>query len=57
MAARRLEADLPLFREKRVNDPKRAIKLLAAEAETCTRCPLYRNATRPYSAKDPPMRH
>ena len=45
MAARRSEADLPLFREKRVNDPKRAIGLLAAEAADCTRCPLYKNAT------------
>jgi DNA polymerase len=45
MAARQSEADLPLFREKRVNDPKRAIRLLAAEAADCTRCPLYKNAT------------
>jgi uracil-DNA glycosylase len=53
MAARRLEADLPLFREKRVNDPKRAIKLLAAEAEGCTRCPLYRNATQTVFGEGP----
>jgi uracil-DNA glycosylase len=45
MAARRSETDLPLFRERRVNDPKRAIKLLAGEAIDCTRCPLYKTAT------------
>jgi uracil-DNA glycosylase family protein len=39
------ETDLPLFREKRVNDPAEAIRLLAAEAGACTRCDLYRNAT------------
>jgi uracil-DNA glycosylase family protein len=42
--ARLPEADLPLFREKRVNDPARALKLLAAEAAGCTRCDLYKNA-------------
>jgi uracil-DNA glycosylase family protein len=53
MAARRSEADLPLFRERRVNDPRRAIKLLAAEAEGCTRCPLYRNATQTVFGEGP----
>jgi DNA polymerase len=53
MAARWSEADLPLFREKRVNDPKRAIKLLAAEAEGCTRCPLYKNATQTVFGEGP----
>ena len=43
--ARGPETDLPLFRQRRVNDPNRALKLLAAEAESCTRCPLYKNAT------------
>jgi len=45
MAARRSEADLPLFREKRINDPERALHALAAEAKRCTRCDLYKNAT------------
>ena len=53
MAARRSEADLPLFRERRVNDPRRAIKLLAAEAEGCTRCPLSRNATQTVFGEGP----
>ena len=53
MAARRSEADLPLFREKRVNDPKRAIKLLAAEAADCTRCRLYKNATQTVFGEGP----
>jgi DNA polymerase len=53
MAARWSAADLPLFREKRVNDPKRAIKLLAAEAEGCTRCPLYKNATQTVFGEGP----
>jgi DNA polymerase len=53
MAARQSEADLPLFRVKRVNDPKRAIKLLAAEAADCTRCPLYRNATQTVFGEGP----
>ena len=53
MAARWSEADLPLFRERRVNDPKRAIKLLAAEAADCTRCPLYKNATQTVFSEGP----
>jgi uracil-DNA glycosylase len=44
MAVRGPEADLPLFREKRINDPTRAIKLLASEARSCTRCHLYKGA-------------
>jgi DNA polymerase len=51
--ARLPEADLPLFREKRVNDPRRAIKLLAAEAADCTRCPLYKNATQTVFGEGP----
>jgi uracil-DNA glycosylase family protein len=51
--ARMPEADLPLFREKRVNDPKRAIKLLGAEAADCTRCPLYKNATQTVFGEGP----
>jgi DNA polymerase len=53
MAARWSEADLPLFREKRVNDPVRALKLLAAEAKTCTRCDLYKNATQTVFGEGP----
>lgn len=43
--ARPPEADLPLFREKRVNDPEKALKLLRVDARGCTRCDLYKNAT------------
>jgi hypothetical protein len=32
MAVKWSEADLPLFREQRINDPKRALRALAAEA-------------------------
>jgi DNA polymerase len=53
MAASPSEADLPLFRGNRVNDPSRAIELLAAEAADCTRCPLYRNATRTVFGEGP----
>ena len=53
MAARWSEAELPRFRERRVNDPKRAIKLLAAEAADCTRCPLYKNATQTVFSEGP----
>jgi len=51
--ARRSEADLPLFREKRVNDPRQALVLLAVEAQSCTRCPLYRNATQTVFGEGP----
>lgn len=45
MAARWSEAELPLFAEaKRINDPEQALKLIAGEARSCTRCPLYKNA-------------
>jgi uracil-DNA glycosylase family protein len=47
------ESDLPLFREKRVNDPAEAIRLLAAEAAACTRCDLYRNAIQTVFGKGP----
>jgi DNA polymerase len=53
MAARRSEADLPLFREKRINDPERALHALAAEAKDCTRCDLYRNATQTVFGEGP----
>jgi uracil-DNA glycosylase family protein len=50
---RKPEADLPLFRERRVNDPAQALKLLAAEAEACTRCSLYQNATQTVFGEGP----
>jgi len=53
MAARGPEADLPLFREKRINDPARALPALAAEAASCTRCPLYKNATQTVFGEGP----
>ena len=53
MAARGPEADLPLFREKRINDPERALKALAAEARSCTRCDLYKNATQTVFGEGP----
>lgn len=52
MAARGPEA-LPLFREKRINDPARAIDALAAEASSCTRCDLYKNATQTVFGEGP----
>jgi len=51
--ARGPEADLPLFRERRINDPERALEALAAEAKTCTRCDLYRNATQTVFGEGP----
>jgi uracil-DNA glycosylase len=51
--ARRVETDLPLFRKERINDPTRALKRLAAEAETCRRCPLYKNATQTVFGEGP----
>jgi uracil-DNA glycosylase family protein len=52
MAARG-PGDLPLFREKRINDPARALKALAAEARSCTRCHLYKNATQTVFGEGP----
>ena len=51
--ARIPEADLPLFREKRVNDPEQALKLLRLEARGCTRCDLYKNATQTVFGEGP----
>ncbi len=51
--ARPPEADLPLFREKRVNDPEKALKLLRVEARGCTRCDLYKNATQTVFGEGP----
>jgi uracil-DNA glycosylase family protein len=50
---RRPEADLPLFKEKRVNDPEQAIALLVAEARHCKRCGLYKNATQTVFGEGP----
>jgi DNA polymerase len=51
--ARLPQADLPLFREKRVNDPEKALKLLRVEARGCTRCDLYKNATQTVFGEGP----
>jgi uracil-DNA glycosylase len=53
MAARGPEADLPLFREERINDPDLALKALAAKTAACTRCDLYRNATQSVFGEGP----
>ena len=54
MAARWSEAELPLFdTPRRVNDPEAALALLKREAEACTRCPLYRNATQTVFGEGP----
>jgi uracil-DNA glycosylase family protein len=49
----RPEDDLPLFRERRVKDPAEAIRLLAKEAKSCTRCDLYKNATQTVFGEGP----
>jgi DNA polymerase len=51
--ARGPEAEVPLFREKRINDPERALRALAAEARNCTRCDLYKNATQTVFGEGP----
>lgn len=54
MASRWSVADFPLFEgAKRVNNPERALELLAAEARGCTRCPLYKNATQTVFGEGP----
>jgi DNA polymerase len=53
MAPRGPEADLPLFRERRINDPERALHALAAEAKRCTRCDLYKNANQTVFGEGP----
>jgi uracil-DNA glycosylase family protein len=53
MAARWPDAELPLFQERRVNDPNKALKLLAGEARGCTRCDLYKNATQTVFGEGP----
>ena len=53
MAARWSEPELPLFAEKRINDPEAALKLIAKEARGCTRCDLYKNATQTVFGEGP----
>jgi uracil-DNA glycosylase len=54
MAQNWRDTELPLFAEaKRINDPERAFKQLAEEARTCTRCPLYKNATQTVFGEGP----
>jgi uracil-DNA glycosylase len=57
MAARCSDAELPLFREKRINDPTKALRLLAEEACGCTRCDLYKNATQTVFGEGPADAH
>jgi DNA polymerase len=54
MAQNLRDPELPLFAEaKRINDPGRALKELAAEAMSCTRCPLYKNASQTVFGEGP----
>ena len=54
MAQNWRDPEVPLFAEaKRINDPERALKQLAEEASTCTRCPLYKNATQTVFSEGP----
>jgi DNA polymerase len=53
MAARWSEAELPLFKERGINDPEKALQLVAEEAKGCTRCPLYKNATQTVFGEGP----
>ena len=57
MAARWSDPELPLFAEKRINDPRAALKLLAEEARDCTRCDLYKNATQTVFGEGPADAH
>lgn len=57
MAARWSEPELPLFAEKRINDPRAGLKLLAEEARGCTRCDLYKNATQTVFGEGPADAH
>ena len=57
MAARWPDSELPLFAEKRINDPRAALKLLAGEARGCTRCDLYKHATQTVFGEGPANAH
>jgi uracil-DNA glycosylase family protein len=48
------EAELSLFsKQAHINDPERALTLLAAEAKACIRCHLYKNATQTVFGEGP----
>ncbi len=57
--ARWSEPELPLFadgkrvNEPRLNDPERALQLVATEARGCTRCDLYKHATQTVFGEGP----
>ena len=52
--ARVPDPELPLFADaRRINDPEKALALIAGEARGCTRCPLYRNATQTVFGEGP----
>jgi uracil-DNA glycosylase len=54
MAEKWREAELPLFsKQAHINDPERALTLLAAEAKACIRCHLYKNATQTVFGEGP----
>ncbi len=54
MAEKWREAELPLFgKSDRINDPFRALARIAAEARSCTRCDLYKNATQTVFGEGP----
>ena len=58
MAARWSEADLPLFAEaKRIDAPVSTLREIADEAKSCTRCPLYKNATQTVFGEGPADAH
>ena len=57
MAARWPDPELPLFAEKRINNPRKALKLLAEGARDCTRCDLYKNATQTVFGEGPADAH
>jgi uracil-DNA glycosylase len=53
MAEKRREAELPFGNSERINDPFRALAYIAAEAKSCTRCDLYKNATQTVFGEGP----
>ena len=57
VAAKGPQSELPLFREKRINDPGRALRQLASEARNCTRCDLCKNATQTVFGEGPADAH
>jgi uracil-DNA glycosylase len=58
MAAKWSEAEFPLFAEaKRIKNPDRALQELATQAKGCTRCPLYKHASRTVFGEGPADAH